>query len=359
MEKKLYPFKFIPIASRRPWGGTALVKVLGKSFIEIDEDGNEKPVPEDELIGESWELADMGEQDSVIDNGWLKGNTIGDMMQTYMERVVGEKVFAWYGTQFPLLIKFLSIEGKLSVQVHPDDKVAEERYDSLGKAEVWYILDAKPDAKIYMGFKEKVSAQQFYDACKSGTADKLLNVIHPHKGDVIFIKPGTVHAAEGGIMVCEIQESSDMTFRLYDWGRELNPKTARKMHLDEAIDIINYDKYDAGAYTPAPAPVKKTTTVCLANCPQFTVNHITLFEGMQVEAADSDAFLVYNCIKGEVSLQMADEQGTVRDYRLHQGDTILVPAECPSFTLSPLSPGSELLESTTRPADEKDSYTGE
>lgn len=280
-------------------------------------------------------------------------------MQTYMERVVGEKVFAWYGTQFPLLIKFLSIEGKLSVQVHPDDKVAEERYDSLGKAEVWYILDAKPDAKIYMGFKEKVSAQQFYDACKSGTADKLLNVIHPHKGDVIFIKPGTVHAAEGGIMVCEIQESSDMTFRLYDWGRELNPKTARKMHLDEAIDIINYDKYDAGAYTPAPVAAKKTTTICLADCPQFTVSHITLFEGMQVEADDSDAFLVYNCIKGEVSLQMADEQGTVRDYRLHQGDTILVPAECPSFTLSPLSPGSELLESTTRPAEEKDSYTGE
>ena len=357
MEKKLYPLKFTPIASRRPWGGTALVKVLGKSFTETDENGEEVPVPQDELIGESWELADMGEQDSVIENGWMAGNTIGDIMQTYLERVVGEKVFNWYGTQFPLLIKFLSIEGKLSVQVHPDDEIAAQRYDSLGKAEVWYILDAKPDAKIYMGFKREVSAQEFYDACKQGVADKLLNVIHPKKGDVIFIKPGTVHAAEGGIMVCEIQESSDMTFRLYDWGRELNPATARKMHLEEAIDLIDFGKYDASAYTPAPAAARQTATRIIADCPQFTVSHITLFEGMKVSADQLDSFVIYNCIKGEVSLQMQDENGVTKDYRLHQGDTILVPAECPDFVLSPVAEGSELLESVTHPEEEKDSYS--
>ena len=139
MEKKLYPFKFIPVASRRPWGGSALVKELGKSFVECDEDGNEHVIGADELIGESWELADMGMEDSVLSNGWLAGNTISELMETYLERIVGEDVYNYYGRQFPLLIKFLDINDKLSVQVHPDDEIAEERYDSLGKAEIWYV----------------------------------------------------------------------------------------------------------------------------------------------------------------------------------------------------------------------------
>lgn len=360
MEKKLYPLKFIPIASRRPWGGNSLVCKLGKKFIEIGENGDETEISPDEIIGESWELADMGVQDSVVANGWLSGNTIGDVMETYLERVVGDRVFEWYGTQFPLLVKFLDIEGKLSVQVHPDDVVGAERYDSLGKAEVWYILDAKPDAKIYMGFARDVTAQEFYDACKSGTADSLLNVIHPKKGDVIYINPGTVHAAEGGIMVCEIQESSDLTFRLYDWGRELNPATARKMHLDEAIDIIDFKKYDSSAYTPASsrkAPAKGTVTVYpVADCPQFTVKRIVLDDAMAVNGENLDGFVVYCCIKGEVSLQMPDDNGVVRDCRLCSGDTVLVPAECPEFVLSPVAKGSELIESVTNPPQEQDSY---
>ena len=147
MEKKqLYPLKFIPIASRRVWGGNSLIKVLGKDFVEADEDGNEVHLTENDLIGESWELADMGEQDSLVSNGWLAGNSIGDIMETYLDRITGDSAYAWFGRQFPLLIKFLDIHQKLSVQVHPDDKVAEQRYDSLGKAEIWHILDAKPEA---------------------------------------------------------------------------------------------------------------------------------------------------------------------------------------------------------------------
>lgn len=356
MEKRLYPIKFLPIASRRPWGGTYLATQLGKEFTELNEEGDEVPVPKDAIIGESWELADMGTEDSVVAEGWLAGNTIGDMMETYLERVTGEKVFEHFGTQFPLLIKFLDIEGKLSVQVHPDDEVGAERYDSLGKAEVWYVIDAKPEAKIYMGFKEDVASADFYNACKSGTADKLLNVIHPKKGDVIFVRPGTVHAAEGGITVCEIQESSDLTFRLYDWGRELNPATARKMHLEEAFDLINFKKYDTSDFTPAPEEPKETTSVCIADCPQFTVNKLTLFDGMHIYTEQLDSFVVYCCLKGEVSLQMQDENGVTRDYRIKQGETILVPAECPDFVLSPVVLGSELLESVTHPEDENDSY---
>lgn len=357
--KRLYPMKFVPIASPRPWGGRKLVDSLGKKFTRTGEDGLEENIPADELIGESWELADMGFEDSVVENGWLAGSTIGDIMDTYFERIVGEKVFGRYGTQFPLLVKFLDIHGKLSVQVHPDDTVAAERYDSLGKTEMWYILDAEPDARIYMGFARDVTAQEFYDACKKGTADRLLNVIHPSKGDVIFIRPGTVHAAEGGILICEIQESSDMTFRLYDWGREFNPATARKMHLEEAFDLIEFKAYDGSDYRPASAAAGKTSSECVADCPFFTVSHITLSDEMRIGAEQFDGFVIYSCIKGEVSLQTADENGKSVECRLRCGDTVLVPAECTDYILSPLQSGSELIESTTNPGEDIDPYTGE
>jgi len=252
MEKKLYPFKFIPVASKRPWGGHDLMKKLGKEFVECDEEGNEVAIPADELVGESWEIADMGVEDSVVKEGWLAGNTLSELMETYLEKVVGEDVYNYYGRQFPLLVKFLDIHGKLSVQVHPDDEIAAERYDSLGKAEIWYIMDAEPGAKVYMGFNREVSAQEFYDRCHKGTVEEILNVIYPKKGDAIYVAPGTVHAAEGGLLIAEIQESSDLTFRLYDWGREFDPATARQMHLEEAIDLINYGRFDEGLYRKGP-----------------------------------------------------------------------------------------------------------
>ena len=174
MEKKLYPFKFIPVASKRPWGGNALVNALGKTFVECDEDGNETVLGPDVRIGESWELADMGVEDSLVADGWFAGNSISELMETYLERVVGEKVYSYYGRQFPLLIKFLDINDRLSVQVHPDDEVAAERYDSLGKAEIWYVMDAKPGARIYAGFNKDMSAQELYDRCQNGNSyDKI------------------------------------------------------------------------------------------------------------------------------------------------------------------------------------------
>ena len=252
MEKKLYPLRFIPIASRRPWGGNALVTKLGKEFTECDEDGNEIRIGSDVLIGESWEIADMGFEDSVVKDGWLAGNTLSEVMETYLERVVGENVYNYYGRQFPLLIKFLDINDRLSVQVHPDDEIAAERYDALGKNEAWYVMDAKPGARIYAGFNREVSAQELYDRCHAGTVEEILNVIYPKKGDILHITPGTVHAADGGLLIAEIQESSDLTFRLYDWGREFNPETARQLHMEEAIDLIDYNRFDDSHYIKGP-----------------------------------------------------------------------------------------------------------
>ena len=384
MEKKLYPFKFIPVPSRRPWGGSALVTEMGKHFVEVDEEGNENVLGPDVLIGESWELADMGIEDSVVENGWLAGNTISELMETYLERIVGEDVYNYYGRQFPLLIKFLDINDKLSVQVHPDDEVAAERYDSLGKAEIWYVMDAKPGAKMYCGFTREVSAQEFYDRCKNGTVDEILNVIEPRKGDVIYITPGTVHAADGGLLVAEIQESSDMTFRLYDWGREFDPKTARKTHLDEAIDVIDYRAFDPGLYRKGPLWGDEASYVAchsheegheclcqqesqeeqmiqtLVDVPQFTVSKIALSDPLHIYTEKFQSFIVYICLEGAASIQVpsTNEKGEacMDNYEFAKGETILVPADMPDFFLVPRDRATLLLEGTTRPVEEVDGY---
>ena len=371
------------------------MKVLGKNFVECDEEGNEKVIGTDELIGESWELADMGTEDSVVANGWLAGNTIGDLMETYMERIVGEDVHKFYGRQFPLLIKFLDINDKLSVQVHPDDEVAAERYDSLGKAEIWYVMDAQPGAKMYCGFTRETSAQEFYDRCHAGTVHEILNVIEPKKGDVIFITPGTVHAADGGLLIAEIQESSDMTFRLYDWGREFNPATARKTHLEEAIDVIDYRPFDFGLYRKGPlwgeeasyVPCQAHECCCgdechceeeghechcheasqegqmiqdLVECPQFSVAQIALTDPLHIYTDKFNSFIVYICLEGAASIQVpaTKENGEayMENYEFAKGETILVPADMPDFYLVPRDPETRLLEAVTHPVEELDEY---
>ena len=348
---------------------------LGKKFVECDEQGNETVLGKDVPIGESWELADMGIEDSVVAEGWLAGNTISEVMETYLERIVGENVYNFYGRQFPLLIKFLDINDKLSVQVHPDDEVAAERYDSLGKAEIWYVMDAKPGAKMYCGFTREVTAQEFYDRCKSGTVDEILNVIYPKKGDVIYITPGTVHAADGGLLIAEIQESSDMTFRLYDWGREFDPATARKMHLEEAIDIIDYKAFDFGLYKKGPLWGDQAsccpchTGECdhdhgpvetLVESAQFNVSKLNLADPLHIYTEKFESFIVYICLEGAASIQVpaTKENGEayMENYEFRKGETILIPAELPDFYLVPRDRSTVLLEAVTRPEEDVDEY---
>ena len=346
------------------------MKKLGKEFIECDEEGNEVSISADELIGESWEVADMGVEDSVVKEGWLAGNTISELMETYLEKIVGENVYNYYGRQFPLLIKFLDIHEKLSVQVHPDDEVAAERYDSLGKSEIWYVMDAEPGAKVYMGFNREVSAQEFYDRCHNGTVDEVLNVLYPKKGDSIYVAPGTVHAAEGGLLIAEIQESSDMTFRLYDWGREFNPATARKTHLDEAIDLINYGKFDESLYKKGPLwececghehhHHSDEVAETLVETPQFNVTKIRLTDPLHIYTEQFESFIIYMCVEGEASIQVPTENEAgvkgMDNYIIKTGETILIPAQMQDFFLVPRDRDTVLLEAVTRPEEEMDEY---
>ena len=338
---------------------------LGKRFVECDKDGNETVLGAGTLIGESWELADMGQEDSVVAEGWLAGNTISEVMETYLERVVGEKVYNYYGRQFPLLIKFLDIQNKLSVQVHPDDEIAAERYDALGKAELWYVMDAAPDARIYCGFNKEMTAQEFYDRCNNGTVLDVLNVITPRKGDVIQIKPGTVHAADGGILVAEIQESSILGFRLYDWGRDSDPATARPTHLEEGIDVIDYNVFDNSLYRKGPlwgdeAAHEHGPVVSLAEGPEFNVSKLILTDPLHIYTEKFESFIVYVCVEGAASVQIpaTKENGEayVENYEFAKGETILIPAELPDFYLVPRDPSTVLLEAVVQPEDQLDNY---
>lgn len=361
--KKLYPFKFVPYASVRVWGGDSLITKLDKKFFS-EEEGRELTTAD--KIAESWEIANMGSVEGVVDNGFLAGNTMADLMETYMEKIVGEKTFKNYGTQFPLLIKYLDIRGELSFQVHPDDTVALERYDSLGKSEVWYIVDASEDATIYMGFAKDTNAQELWDKCHDQTVLEIVNKVHPKKGDVLKIVPGTVHAATGDILVAEVQESSDLTFRLYDWGREFNPATARKMHLEEALDVIDYKKYDASANYLTAAQIAALPgeggRVVLAEEPQYKLSKLTLTEPQKVDTAALDTFLVYMCLEGSLAIYTGEnlqEKDPDSTYVLRKGETTLIPADVTSFYLIPLEGECTVLETYTPPFDEPDTYVGD
>lgn len=343
-----------------PWGGDALINILGKSFVECDEEGNEVKLGPEVKIGVSSELSDMGFVDSVIENGWLAGNTIGELMETYLERIVGEKVYNYYGRQFPVLIKFLDINDRISVQVHPDDEIAAERYDSLGKAEAWYILDAKPGAKIYAGFNKDMTAQELYDRCKNGTVEEVMNVIVPKKGDSLIIPPGTVHSAGGGILIAEVQESSDLTFRLYDWGREFNPATARPLHLEEAIDLIDYNKFDQSLFRQAEHAHDEGVSVNLAERPEFCVTKINLTDPLHIYTEQFESFIIYICVEGAASIQVPSEnekgEACMDNYEIKKGETILIPAEMSDFYLVPRDKDTVLLEAVCRPEDDMDAY---
>lgn len=359
IKKNLYPIKFIPVAMEKPWGGNALIKKLGKEFVECDEDGNEVKLTSGDKIGESWEMSDMGFVDSVVANGWLAGNTFEEIMETYFERIVGEDVYQYYGRQFPVLVKFLDIRGRTSLQVHPDDEVAAQRYDALGKCKMWYIMDAAPDAKIYMGFRRSVPAQELYDRCKDGTIEEVLNVVRPRKGDSVLIRPGTVHAAEGGLLVAEVGESSDLSFRLSDWGREKNPDTARPLHLEEAFDIIDMGAYDGSGYCHE-GSTEDGVTSRLVSVPQFTVSRFNVKAPLKVSTEHSGSYLIYICTEGEADIQVpasaGDGKESMQSVRLRKGETVLVPADMQEFYIVPVDRDTTLLEAMTETAEEVDPY---
>ena len=327
--KKLYPLKFHPQWMPKAWGG------------------------------EYWDLCGFEDVPSVVSEGFLAENDLPDILETYLGDLVGDEIFDWYNLYFPLLIKRLVVKDRLSVQVHPDDTVAAERFGEFGKTEFWYVLEAEPDARIWMGFKEDTDAGTLYKACQEGTADQLLNAYAPKPGDCFFIPTGTVHAAGGGLKIAEIQEASDMTFRLFDWGREFNPATRRQMHLDEALDSINYRKYDEAACschleTDAAAAVRKGDGVrVLVNDPHFILTSLSLIAPAKVPMTEFKSCVVLQCLAGSLKVEADGKL-----FPLSAGETMLIPVSLDDLLLIPDTGGAHLLQVHLPQPPKEDVYEG-
>ena len=321
----LYPLKFQPIYSYRIWGGEKLKTELHKNY-------------EEESIGESWEISDVEGNETEVIEGPLKGKTLRDLIRTYKSDFVGSKVYQEFGEEFPLLIKFIDAKTPLSIQVHPSNELAKQRHNSFGKNEMWYIMQADRDAELIIGFNKEVEKKEYIDHVDSNTVTDILNVEKVTVGDTFYIPTGRVHAIGAGVLLAEIQQTSNITYRIYDYNR-IDTKTGqtRELHTALAIDAIDYQFYND----------YKTKYVCetnksckLVHSPYFKTNIIELDGTMNRDYTNFDSFVIYMCVEGSLSLEC--KEGT---YTLNKGETILLPATTGLVQLSSLSK-SRVLEAS-------------
>ncbi|MFV0483632.1 MAG: type I phosphomannose isomerase catalytic subunit [Bacteroidales bacterium] len=302
----LYPLKFNPILKERIWGGEKIKTVLNKDF---------SPLPN---CGESWEISGVDGNVSVVCNGILKNNSLAELVEIYMGDLVGEKNYERFGNEFPLLIKFIDSLDNLSVQVHPDDELSKKRHNAYGKTEMWYVVDAEPGAKLISGFRGEVSKEMYLKAVEDENVESVLNLVEVAAGDVFFMPAGRVHAIGKGLLVAEIQQTSDVTYRIYDYKRKDADGNERELHTELAIDAIDYEKID-NVRTDYD---HKASDVNIARCNYFTTNRIFTETEKIRDLAKIDSFIIYMCLSGEVDI--VDDEGNKET--LVKGETVLIPA---------------------------------
>ncbi|MBI9066388.1 MAG: class I mannose-6-phosphate isomerase [Salinivirgaceae bacterium] len=321
----LYPIKFNPIFKEKIWGGQKLKNLLNKS------------VDENIKMGESWEISGVSGDLSVVENGFLQDNTIEELIEIYMGDLVGDKVYEQFGLEFPLLIKYIDANDYLSIQVHPDDDLARERHNSYGKTEMWYVIDAEKEAELIAGFNQEMDKTKYLQHFGSGTLREVLNFEKVKTGDVFFMPAGRVHATGPGILFAEIQQTSDITYRIYDWDRFGDDGKPREMHTELAIDAIDYN-YHKEVKTPYKEEINKSSEII--KCPYFTTNIINLNSKVVKDYFSLDSFVIYMGIDGDTKITYSETEEII----LKKGETLLIPAILPEIGLEPLSKESKILE---------------
>ncbi|MEZ0184287.1 type I phosphomannose isomerase catalytic subunit [Flavobacterium oncorhynchi] len=311
MKTSLYPLQFEPILKERIWGGEKLKTILNKPITS-------------RITGESWELSTVDGDVSIVSNGELKGKTLMELIAETPNELLGTKVYERFGKQFPLLFKYLDAREDLSIQVHPNDKLAKERHNSFGKTEMWYVMQADADSRIIVGFKENSSKEEYLKHLKDNTLVSILDNVKAKAGDVFFLETGTVHAIGAGLVVAEIQQTSDITYRLYDFDRVDAQGNKRELHVDLALDAINYNKVN----TQKKYDSKINTSNVVVDCPYFTTNFIPLESNTEISKS-GETFTVYMCIDGSFEIEYDDFKHTYI-----KGDTVLIPAAARSFVLN-------------------------
>ena len=320
---KLYPLKFQPIFKYRIWGGNKLRAELKKNTTA-------------DQIGESWEISDVDGDETVVQDGSLKGLTLKKLIQEYKSELVGKKVYDVFGDSFPLLIKFIDAHLPLSIQVHPDDAIAKSRHHSFGKNEMWYIMDADDGAELIVGFKKETTKEEYLNKLDKGELLDLLNVEKVEKGDAYYIPAGRVHAIGAGVLLAEIQQTSDVTYRIFDYDRvDASTGKKRDLHNALALDVIDFTLH---AEYKTQYDKTENQSNPLIHSPYFKSNFINFSDSIVKDYSNLDSFVIYICTQGAIEIQNQNEI-----YSLKKGETILFPASINTIKIHSSTP-SEIIE---------------
>jgi mannose-6-phosphate isomerase len=308
----LYPLFFKPISKERLWGGRKLMDFLNKPFHENE-------------IGESWELSAVSGDESVVSDGPLKGKQLNELIEIYKSDLVGKSVYQHFGNDFPVLIKYIDAQKDLSLQLHPHDHLAKERHASFGKNEMWYIMDADPGSQLIAGFSKNTDQNEYQHYLQNGKIEDILHYESVKRGDAFFIPTGTVHSIGAGILLAEIQQTSDVTYRIFDWNRTDIDGNTRELHTELALDAINFLKGDNHRVLYKVEPNKRSLMV---DSPYFTTEIIAVQGETSIQTDQLDSFVVLMAVLGDNQILV---DGTT--YALPFGSTVLLPACLTGFTV--------------------------
>lgn len=322
--EKLYPLKFKTQYMDKIWGGQKVRTHLGKDFGKLPN------------CGETWEISGVQDHVSVVSNGFLAGNSLEELIEVYMGDLVGDKVYERFGVEFPLLIKFIDANDDLSIQVHPDDELSKKRHQAFGKTEMWYVMQADQGAKLNLGFKEELTKEEYLEKFEAGKLMDILNFEEVKEGDVLFMPAGRVHAIGRGVLVAEIQQTSDVTYRIYDYERKDAEGNERELHTELALDAIDFTVPES---YKTEYEAKQNDSVEVVKCDYFTTNVLELNQKMERDFHQEDSFVIYICLEGELTIDFEEGSESVK-----KGDTVLVPASLEQFFLSPQNSDVKLLE---------------
>ncbi|PTX42991.1 mannose-6-phosphate isomerase type 1 [Christiangramia gaetbulicola] len=316
-----YPIRFVPILQDKIWGGSKLKTILNKHTIR-------------ESVGESWEISGVEGNISIVEKGPEKGMKLTELISRYKGELVGDKIYSKFGNEFPLLIKFIDAKTDLSVQLHPNDELARQRHNSFGKTEMWYVMQADEGSKLNIGFKKDLDKREYLDYLEKEKITEVLNFEEVKKGDSFFINTGKVHAIGGGVLLAEIQQTSDITYRIYDWGRVDSEGQHRELHTALALDAIDFRKRDDYQLNYE-KEVNRSSEI--ASCEYFTTNFLHVKGEIVKDYSSLDSFVVYMCVEGTALISIGDNSE-----KIEKGQSLLIPAATSELKIK--AENAELLE---------------
>ena len=300
-----YPIKFFPILKDKIWGGNKLIKKLNKDSSS-------------EILGESWEISDVDHDVSEVSNGALKGETLRELIEFYKAEFLGEENFKKFGFKFPLLIKFIDAQQDLSIQVHPNDELSQKRHNSFGKTEMWYVAQSEKDARLIVGFNKEITSEDYLNYLENKDIMSVLKVEKIKKGDTFFIETGTIHAIGAGALIAEIQQTSDITYRIYDFDRKDGEGNERELHTKLALEAINFG---SNLETKCHYSENMNELNKLVHCKYFKTNLIPIKGNLKLDYSQKDSFVIFICVEGSSEITVSGNSET-----LSTGETILIPA---------------------------------